>query len=115
MATKIKPIYQVKHKTENKYVGLVNFGRTYRWCASKCTLSGIDQEKAKQIAKAFDGELTEMTFLPVVIGNEGYGWDIYSFCESIEEAKQTLRDYRENVKNGTFNISWRWSRRYIAV
>lgn len=108
-------LYQIKSKTDSLYVGLVNFGRTYRWCTTKCTLRGIDREKAIKIAKTFNGELTEKTFLPVVMGNEGYGWEIYTWCKGKADALQTLKEYRENVKGGVFKISWKWSEEKILT
>lgn len=32
----------------------------------------------------------------MVEGNYGYGWEVVSYDETYEEAKQMLKDYREN-------------------
>ena len=67
--------YQIKLKS-GLYVGLVNFGRTYKACKKACRLRDITEETAKRLAKDWDGELTAFTLCPCVMSNYGEGGDV---------------------------------------
>ena len=108
MANRVE--YQIKLKS-GLYVGLVNFGRTYK----ACSLSGITEDTAKRLARDWDGELTAFTLLPCVMSNYGEGWDVECFCATKEEAKADLQAYRENCRDAAFQIKWKWSERYISL
>ena len=106
--------YQIKLKS-GLYVGLVNFGRTYKACKKACRLRDITEETAKRLAKDWDGELTEFTLCPCVMSNYGEGWDVECFCTTKEEAKADLQAYRENCHDAAFQIKWKWCERYISL
>ena len=112
MANRIE--YQIKLKS-GLYVGLVNFGRTYKACVKKCRLRGISEDVAKSIARDFDGELTAFTLSPCIISNYGCGWEIECFADTYEEAKEDLKAYRENCPEYPHRIKWKWSERYISL
>jgi len=112
MANRVE--YQIKLKS-GLYVGLVNFGRTYKACKKACRLSGITEDTAKRLARDWDGELTAFTLLPCVMSNYGEGWDVECFCATKEEAKADLQAYRENCRDAAFQIKWKWSERYISL
>lgn len=104
--------YQIKLKS-GLYVGLVNFGRTYKACKKACRLRDITEETAKRLAKDWDGELTKFMLRPCIISNYGYGWEIECFADTYEEAKDDLKAYQDNVKNAIFRIKWKWQEHYI--
>jgi hypothetical protein len=106
--------YQIKLKS-GLYVGLVNFGRTYKACKKACRLMGISEDMAKRIARDWDGELTKFELLPCVMSNYGEGWDVECFCKDYDEAKADLQAYRENCRDAAFQIKWKWSERYISL
>lgn len=106
--------YQIKLKS-GLYLGLVNFGRTYKACKKACRLRDINEETARKLAKDWNGELTSFTLLPCVMSNYGEGWDIETFCNDYEDAKKDLEAYQTNCKEGVFRIKYKWSERYISL
>lgn len=112
MATRTE--YQIKLKS-GLYVGLVNFGRTYKACKKACRLSGITEDTAKRLARDWDGELTSFTRCPCIISNYGDGWEIECFETTYEEAKEDLKAYNENCPQYPHRIKWKWQERYISL
>lgn len=110
----VRTEYQIKLKS-GLYVGLVNFGRTYKACKKACRLSGITEEIAKRLAKDWDGELTQFTLRPCIMSNYGEGWDVECFSTTYEEAKADLQAYRENCRDAAFQIKWKWQEKYISL
>lgn len=106
--------YQIKTKS-GLYVGLVNFGRTYKACKTSQGLTGITLDEAKQLARQFDGELYEYTYSPCIMSWYGNGWERECWCDDREDAKRTLQDYRDNDPQHAHQIKWKWAERYISL
>lgn len=106
--------YQIKTKS-GMFVGLVNFGRTYKACKTSRGLTGITLDEAKKLAKQFDGDLYEYTYSPCIMSDYGQGWEIECWCNDRDDAKQNLKDYQENDPQHPHQIKWHWAERYISL
>lgn len=109
-----KTEYQIK-LNNGRYVGLVNFGRTYRACKSACRLNGLTEEKAKKLAKLWKGKLTSFTIYPCIVSNYGEGWEVETWEDNISEARESLKTYVENSPQYPHKIKWMWDEKSIMV
>lgn len=39
-----------------------------------------------------------------ILGNYGYGWDVECYCDDYQDAKATLKAYRENCRDAMFKL-----------
>lgn len=107
--------YQIKLKS-GMYVGLFNFGRTYKACKKAAWLSDIDLETAKKLARDFDGELTKRTQTYAVVCDFGYGdgTEVVCWCNDREDAHKTRDSYNENDRNHFYRCKLKWQETYIG-
>lgn len=98
--------YSIRLKN-GKYIGLVNFGKTYIPCENFCILRNISEDNAKKIAKDWDGQLFEVKFKPCLKINKGEGWEISDFftCNNVE-VENRKRELKKEYPNARFRRTY---------
>ncbi len=109
--------YQIRLKS-GLYVGLFNFGRTYKPCKSAAWLNIESDDVAMHVAKSFDSEtLTKRTLEYVVVCNFDYGegTEVVCWCKDKTDAKDTAQRYNENDRQHYYRITRKWLETSIKV
>ena len=99
--------YQIK-TNGGMYVGLFNFGRTYKPCKSAAWLRGIDLKTAKMIANSFNGTLKQREMSYCVISDFGEGWEVVCWCDGKKDAYDTRDSYNKNDKEHYYRVKIKW-------
>lgn len=106
--------YQIKLES-GLYVGLFNFGRTYKACTKKAWLNIDDDKKAIELAKAFKGKLTKRVHKYGVVYVSNGKYIPICFCNNKKIAESQVRYHNENTNTNKHKVTDEWLKQNIEI